>query len=97
MHLFKICASQSNLKQFKSFKEIPKDCLFDKFVNFNKTSIFLLKKKKKIRWYNENSRKIKKDFAFRFWGNESLIYLKNFPRFIQIFLTFVILCENIRF
>ena len=41
MHLFKICVSQSNLQQFKSFKEIPKDCLFDKFVNFIKISTFL--------------------------------------------------------
>ena len=40
MHLFKICVSQSNLKQFKYFKEIPKEYLF---INCN--CIFLSKKK----------------------------------------------------
>ena len=47
MHLLMICVSQSNLKQLKSFKEIPKDCIFDKFVSFLKTSMncnFLSKK-----------------------------------------------------
>ena len=50
MHLFKISMSQSTLKQFKSFNEIPKDCLVDKFVYFIKKSMncnFLSKKKKK--------------------------------------------------
>ena len=37
MHSFIICVSQSNLKQFKSFKEIPKEN--PKFVNFIKTSM----------------------------------------------------------
>ena len=36
MHMFKICVSQAKLKQVNSFKEIPKDCFFDKFVNFIK-------------------------------------------------------------
>ena len=57
MHLFKISMSQSNLKQFKSFNEIPKDCLVYKFVYF-----------------------------IRFQGKESLMYLKNFPRLMQMLL-----------
>ena len=75
IHLFKICVSQSNLKQFKYFKEIPKGYLF---INYNYNFL----SEKIIRWYNENSGKIEKDFTFSFRGKESLMYLRNFPRLI---------------
>ena len=85
MHLFKICVSHSNLKQFTYFKEVSKDCLFDKFANVIKTSMICnFSPKKIIKWYNESSWKIENEFTFRFQEKESLMYLRNFPRLIQM-------------
>ena len=54
------------------------------------------KKKKKLDGTMKTLEKLK-DFGSRFWRKKSLIYVQNFPRLTQILLTFVILCENIRF
>ena len=36
------------------------------------------------RWFNDNDRKYKKEFAFRFRGKESFSYMKHFPSLIKM-------------
>ena len=88
MLLFKICVSQSNLKNFKSFANVPPSSLFGKFVSFVHYEMgcnFLANKIKS--WYNENSGKIEKEFRFRFRGKESFLYMKNFPSLISMIIS----------
>lgn len=89
MILFKICMAQSNVKDAKSFIDLPETCLFSKFVNFVKHDMncnFLAKKLKT--WYNENSGKgTEKDFSFRFRGKESFLYMKHFAGLILMILS----------
>ena len=85
MILFKICVSQTNFKGAKSFKDIPVDTLFYKFVDFTRKGMncnFLAKKIE--RWFNENSGKFQSEFTFRFRGTESLYYMRHFPELIKL-------------
>ena len=82
LKLLKICVGQSDLSdsKYKTFKAIPQDRLFFKFVHFIKTEMhcnFLATKI--IRWYNEKCNKTSEEFTFRFRGKESLGYFKHFP------------------
>jgi len=43
--------------------------------------------KKIIRWFNENSGKVEKDFTFRFRGKESFAYMKHFAKLIFMLLS----------
>ena len=36
------------------------------------------------RWFNDNDRKYEKEFAFRFRGKESFLYIKHFPSLIKM-------------
>lgn len=83
MHLFKICVSQSNLKQFKSFKEILKDYLFGKFLNFIKTSMNYNFLSKKIDGTMKTQEKLKKILHLGF-GKKKVLYLNNFTRLLQM-------------
>lgn len=75
MKLFKICASQTDFNNAKSFSDIPGNSLFVKFVTHVHDKMYCNFLSKKIRkWYNENSGKTEKGFSFRFRGIESLIY-----------------------
>ena len=83
MHLFKIYVSQSNLKQFKSFKEILKDYLFDKFLNFIKTSMNYNFLSKKLDGTMKTQEKLKKILHLGF-GEKKVLYLNNFTRLMQM-------------
>ena len=85
--IFKICVAQSNLTSVKSFRDIPKESLFGKFVFFIRKKMncnFLAKKIE--RWFNDNITKLDKDFTFRFRGKESLSYLRYFSQLINMIL-----------
>ena len=83
--LFKIAIGQmSSGSGVKCFSEIPADSLFIKFVDFARKEIgcnFLATKIK--RWFNDIGGKYEKEFAFRFRGKESFLYMKHFPSLIQ--------------
>ena len=85
--LFKICISQSNLKNIKSFKDIKSNQLFAKFVAFVRSNMGCNFLGNKISaWFNENSGAVEKDFTFRFRGKESLGYIQHFPKLIEMIL-----------
>ena len=74
---------QKVTKNAKSFKEIPDDTLFVKFVTqicvfMMRCNVIFCQERKVKRWYNENSGNAEKDFAFRFRGKESFLYMKHF-------------------
>ena len=88
MQLFKLCLSQSNLQNIKSYREVPMESFFGKFVEFihrNMNCNFLSKKIKT--WFNESSGKTEKEFSFRFRGKESFLYMQHFPSLIQMMLS----------
>lgn len=89
MQLLKLCISQSKLQSVKTYREIPVECLFYKFVDFIHYSMscnFLAKKIKT--WFNESCGKVEKDFTFRFRGKESFLYMKHFPSLIKMILSY---------
>jgi len=83
MKLFKICTSQADFNNAKTFKDIPLSSLFVKFVNFihDELNCNFLSKKIKM-WYNDSSGVGERDFSFRFRGKESLSFLRNVPKLI---------------
>ena len=67
----------------KSYKDIPQNNIFYKFVSFLQKEMKLnILAKKMINRFNESSRGIDKDFQFRFRGQESNAFLKYFPALI---------------
>ena len=83
LKIFKICTSETNFKNAKSFKDIPTKSLFVKFVNFihDEMSCNFLSKKIK-QWFNESFSGGDRDFTFRFRGKESNSFLRNFQKLI---------------
>ena len=77
--------SSSEITQIKRCSSLSKKILkITIFINYKfYQNIYELQRK--IRWYNENSAKLGKDFTFRFQGKKILLYLWNFPRLILIF------------
>ena len=87
MKLFKICTSNTEFKNAKSYKSIPQGTLFVKFVTFIHDDMNCNFLSKKIqRWFNDNSGKTEKDFSFRFRGKESFSYMKHFMCLIEMIL-----------
>ena len=87
MKIFKISLAKSDLKGAKKYSDIPCQSLFTKFVRFIHDEMgcnFL--SKKIIRWFNDNTGKIEKDFGFRFRGKESFKFLQCFPEMIVMVL-----------
>ena len=88
LKLMKICTGHSNLKNLKSFSEIPENSLFVKFTKFVREEMNSNFLSKKIRiWFNDNKGKVEQDFSFRFRGKESGNYLKHFPELIKMILS----------
>ena len=80
-------------KVFKSYQHLPEDNIFYKFVNFVHKEMHLNKlSEKMVSWFNETKRGIERDFNFRFRGQESYAFLKNFPLLISRFLP--LLCDK---
>ena len=85
MKIFHICTSNSIFNKAKSFENIPKACLFVKFVQAIHDVMCCNGLSKKIKkWYNENNGQIEKAFSFRFRGKESNLYMQKFPAIINI-------------
>ena len=88
MKLFKICLAKTNLGKAKSYSEIPQESLFVQFVEFIHSQMNCNFLSKKIqRWFNDNSGKTERDFAFRFRGKESFNFMQSFPELIMMIFT----------
>lgn len=84
MKVFKLCICEGNVKNYKSFSQIPDDILFVELVKFIRHSMGCNQLAKRlITWFNESSTKNEKYFAFRFRGKESVSYLKHLPNMID--------------
>ena len=88
MKLFKICLAKTNLGKAKSYSEIPQESFFVQFVEFIHSQMNCNFLSKKIqRWFNDNSGKTERDFAFRFRGKESFNFMQSFPELIMMIFT----------
>ena len=85
LKLLMVCATQSNLKNLKKFKEIPDKELLVTFVSHIRTEMHCKYLSKKIiQWFDESNGKLESDFSFRFRGKESFAFLKHFPELIHM-------------
>ena len=81
--LWKVLYACTLFDKCKSYKDIPANNIFRKFVSFLQKDMKLnVLAKKMISWFNETNRGIDKDFQFRFRGQESGALLKFFPALI---------------
>lgn len=97
MKIFKICLAKSDLKGAKKYSDVPPQCLFAKFVKFIHDEMgcnFL--SKKIMRWFNDNTGKVEKDFGFRFRGKESFKFLQCFPEMIVMVLESELIDNQLR-
>ena len=80
---WKVLFACNSFNGCKSYKDIPQNNIFYKFVSFLQKEMKLnILAKKMISWFNESSRGIDKDFQFRFRGQESNAFLKYFQALI---------------
>ena len=88
----------SDVRSFKSFKDIPEGNLYRHYVSFVKHEMNCNQLTNKMQaWFNEEYLKNNtKDFRFRFRGIESYSYLKQFPNLIRMILLHVNM-ENARY
>jgi len=79
MKLFKICIAKTDLKNAKTYTDIPQGSLFCSLVKFvhNEMGCNFLSTKFK-RWFNDNSGKSEREFSFRFRGKESFQFMQTF-------------------
>ena len=81
--LWKVLYACMSFDGCKSYKDIPANNIFHKFVSFlQKDTKLNVLAKKMISWCNETNRGIDNDFQFRFLGQESCAVLKFFPALI---------------
>ena len=85
MSLLKIVFVEAKISSCKNVSDVPEGNIFLDFLEFvhHKMNCNFLKKKL-VKWFNDNSGNIEKDFSFRFRGKESYGYLKHFPKLIQM-------------
>ena len=77
--LWKVLYACTSFDKCKSYKDIPGNNIFRKFVYFLQKDMKLnVLAKKMISWFNETNRGIDKDFQFRLRGQESGAVLKFF-------------------
>lgn len=87
LKLIAISTDKQNLYKFTTFKDVPENTLFRKFLMFVKEKLgcnFLSKKVSE--WFNDTKGKLDSQFGYRFRGKESAAFLKNFPCLIEFIL-----------
>ena len=88
--LWKVLYACTSFDKCKSYKDIPANNIFRKFVYFLQKDMKLnVLAKKMISWFNETNKGIDKDFQFRFRGQENGEFLKFCPALIMHILSFV--------